>query len=606
MFIWTHALIDLQWADETSLDIIHRIVVSPAINHCFFLGGYRDNDSSLLQPLESMLQKIQSMDNPVTKVQLGGLDKSCTLDFVSETLYLPPNLDAVKKLASVIHHKTGGLALYTKSFLYELHREDLLCFNLSQRWQFDLDKIRCKDVSNDVVEYLMLRIAKLPRDLLLGLKIASCLGFTFDVITFYRAMDTKDVDLDEFIQVVESSGFIQRVNRNTMQWVHDNVQQAAYKMIPSSKVASLHLLIGGRLLMRIPKEDRDACVFDIVEQMNKGREFIKTQELKYDSAQLNLHAGRKSVSSLSFHSAAKYFDYGIKILGDEFWAINYDLTLSLHHGALEALFAISNYDRMGEIVDNILANATCLEDEIDAHLYTMRFLMSVGKANEVLGKSKDLLGTLGEPLPTEITKKVILQEFLATKAKLSKYEENDLLALSEMSDRQKLAAMQVLSFTVNAAIRCQPRLIPLLAFRGMNLTLDHGVSSLSASCIATYGCWLVNQQISKFEEGFRMGQIATKLMDRLREQSKPRVFVSVYGLINIWRQPFHACLDMLLQGYHLGMKQGDASNALSCLAMHGQMTWCCGTPLQEVIKALRLNCKNAIVSKQMVYAQTLV
>ena len=192
MFMDTLSVVDLQWADETSLDIIHRIVVSPTINYCFFLASYRDNDSTLLKPLESMFDKIQSMDNPVTKVSLGGLDKNCTLDFVSETLYLPPNLNAVNQLASIIHHKTGGLALYIKSFLFELQKEDLLCFDLSRRWQFDLDKIRSRDVSNDVVEYLMLRIARLPRDLLIGLRIASCLGFSFDISTFYRAMDTKE------------------------------------------------------------------------------------------------------------------------------------------------------------------------------------------------------------------------------------------------------------------------------------------------------------------------------------------------------------------------------------------------------------------------------
>eukprot|EP00984_Skeletonema_dohrnii_P035653 scaffold35674_cov150-Skeletonema_dohrnii-CCMP3373.AAC.1 len=450
-------------------------------------------------------------------------------------------------------------------------------------------------------------MAKLAKSrYLLGLRVASCLGSSFSLNTFQRAVDMKGVNLDDFVQFVEGNGFIQRVNQSTMHWAHDAVQQAAYKTISSSKVESLHLLIGGRLLVRTPKEDIDECVFDIVEQMNKGFNLIKTPEQKFDGAQLNLHAGQKAMSSLSFHSAAKYFICGIKILGDEFWGDNYDLMLSLHQKALEALFAIGDCESMDTIAANILANATCFEDEVNAHLYQMRHLSSIGRSNEVIRKCKDLLRRLGEPLPTEICKNVIIEEFVATKAKLKAFTEEELLTLPDMTDKNKLATMLFLSYTVNAAIVCQPSLIPLLTFRGMNLTLDHGVSSLSASCIATYGCWLVNQQISDFQEGYRIGQVATKLMNRRGGENKPRVFSSVYGLINVWRQPFQACLDKLLEGYELGMRQGDIDNAFGSLAMYGHMTTCCGSPLQDIVENYRLYCKNAIMFKESVFAHSLV
>ena len=582
--------------------------MSPDISHCFFLACYRDNDLALARPVEAMLDEVQSQaDMSIIKVPLGGLEIDSTHEFISESLCLPPNLNSVKQLANVVHHKTGGLIHYMKNFLYELCEEGLLCFKLNQRWQFNLDQIMQKDISCDVVEHLKHRMARLAKSrYLLGLRIASCLGSSFSVKTFQRATDIKGVNLDGFVQFVQSNGFIQCINQTTMHWVHDNVQQAAYKTISPSKIESFHLLIAGRLLIRTPKDLLDECVFDIVHHMDKGINLIKTPEQKCDGAQLNLRAGQKAMSSRSFHSAAKYFVCGIKILSDESWGVNYDLTLDLHRMAGKALLAIGD-ERIKTVAANILANATCFEDEVLAHLFQMRHLTSLGQPDEVIRMCKDLLQKLDEPLPTEVSKNVIIQEFIRTKAKLKTFTEEDLLALPYMTDKKKSTAMLILSCAVNAAILCQPYLIPLLSFRSMNLTLDHGVSSLTASCFATYGCWLVNNLISDFEEGFRMGQVATKLMNlRGEEYINSQVFVSVYGLINVWRQPFQACLDMLLEGYEVGMRQGDIHNAFNCIAMYGQMTTCCGSSLREMVECFRLYCKNAIMFNEHVYAHSLV
>ena len=102
-----------------------------------------------------------------------------------------------------------------------------------------------------------------------------------------------------------------------------------------------------------------------------------------------------------------------------------------------------------------------------------------------------------------------------------------------------------------------------------------------------------------------MGQVATKLMKRQGEDN-PGVFVSVYGLINMWRQPFQACLDMLRQGYELAMRQGNIDEAFNCLLVHGQMRACCGSSLHEMVESYRLYCKNAIMFKEHVHVHTLV
>ena len=593
--------LDLQWAGKTSLDVIKMITVSPDISHCFFLACYRDNDSAMAKPVETMLDEIQCQDIPVIRIPLGRLELDTTNDFISDTLSLPPHLKSVQLLANIVHHKTGGLIFYMKNFLHELYDEGLLRFTPSRRWQFDLSQITQKEISDDVVQHLMRRMERVAFNTryLLGLRIASCLGFSFKINILQKATNMEGSNLDGFIQFAVNNGFIQHVNHGKMNWAHDNIQMAAYHSIPESKIEAFHLLIGSRLLLGTSHDDMDNYVFDIVEQMNKGISLIRTTEQKFDSARLNLRAGRKAMASLSFQSAKNYFVCGIEILGEQYWEIDYDLTLSLHREALEALYCITDFSVLEAVTENVLAHALCFDDEVTAHYYQMRYLTSQGKLKEVLCKCKDLLQKLGEePLPSDISMNVVMQEFAETKTKMKGYTEEDLLALPAMTNRNKLAVMRILRYAELAAFVCMPPLAPVLTFRSVKLTLEFGVaSSLSASCIASYGSWLVNQQITDVEEGFNMGRVAGKLSNRYGEEFKSRLFIIIYGLINVWRQPFQASLDMLLKGYQIGMRFGDSDNAHTCLVVYGQIVISCSCPLPQMVANFRIYCKKMMLFK---------
>ena len=64
---------DLQWADETSLDVLQMIATDPDITYCLCVGCYRDDDKLLTQKVTRMLSRIKSHVT-VMSINLGEME----------------------------------------------------------------------------------------------------------------------------------------------------------------------------------------------------------------------------------------------------------------------------------------------------------------------------------------------------------------------------------------------------------------------------------------------------------------------------------------------------------------------------------------------------
>lgn len=115
-------------------------------------------------------------------------------------------------------------------------------------------------------------------------------------------------------------------------WQHDQVQQAAYELIPKNKQDSYHLLIGTRLYMDTPDEKMKDLIFFVVDNMNHGVALINDHDKRTEVAQLNLQAGEKALSSSAFQSASEYLLAGISFLdtGRHVVLMGYLAALSSH------------------------------------------------------------------------------------------------------------------------------------------------------------------------------------------------------------------------------------------------------------------------------------
>ena len=107
------------------------MVTDPDMRYILFVGVYRDNQLSSTQRMKKLLHAMQEQGVSLMSIKIGPIDKDCVNSLVSETLCLPPRL--CQSLSTLIHNKTGGMALFVMNFLKSLNEEGLLWFNLSSR-----------------------------------------------------------------------------------------------------------------------------------------------------------------------------------------------------------------------------------------------------------------------------------------------------------------------------------------------------------------------------------------------------------------------------------------------------------------------------------------
>mmetsp|Transcript_2684 Transcript_2684/g.4975 ORF Transcript_2684/g.4975 Transcript_2684/m.4975 type:complete len:104 (+) Transcript_2684:1134-1445(+) len=71
------------------------------------------------------------------------------------------------------------------------------------------------EIPADVVQYLTMQMTKLHQNnIQVALKVASCFGSQFDLLTFKKAKVTG-VALEEFLPILASSGFLQASSEST-------------------------------------------------------------------------------------------------------------------------------------------------------------------------------------------------------------------------------------------------------------------------------------------------------------------------------------------------------------------------------------------------------
>mmetsp|Transcript_22604 Transcript_22604/g.49001 ORF Transcript_22604/g.49001 Transcript_22604/m.49001 type:complete len:889 (-) Transcript_22604:208-2874(-) len=597
---------DLQWADETSLDVIRMIVTDPDIRYCLFIGVHRDNQSSSTNRVKKLLHGIQEQGVSFMAMRIGPIEKESINTILSETLCLPPRL--CQPLSTIIHSKTGGIALFMLDFLKSLKEEGLLWFDLSsRRWAFDTRGIDAKEISDDLVEHISKRMTRLPHGMQSGLKISACLGSSFSAGTLQKGFSRNDFDIDEFLRFSIESGYLREISSGKFMWAHDQIQQAAYELIPVTRREAFHLLLGSRMFLSTLAE-MDDVLFTIVGNMNIGIRLMKSQQQKLEVARLNLRAGEMAIASSSFNSAAEHLMIGIALLPDDSWVEEYDLTIRLYDAASEANYVTGDFGTLASIIQMPLLHARCLEDKLCTYNVLVRYLIASGQLREGISKSTNVLAQLGETLPEHVDNTLYAEEVELVKRSLMDLSEDDLLNLPLMTDERKLACMQFMNIVMSAAYCVEPLLSPILVFRMVRLSIDHGVCNISTFAFGLYGAWLVSAVNSDFEGGYRMGFLAISLMNRLEaNEFIPRVYTSVYGFINIWKEPFQAGQVKCLEGYDAGAMSGDTEFAVSCLFQYASCAFhSCGEDIAMLETSLRLYIRRAIQCKQEYSAKTLV
>ncbi|MEH2183936.1 ATP-binding sensor histidine kinase [Nostoc sp.] len=599
---------DLQWADLASLQLIKLLMEDR--RYLLLLGAYRDNEVQAAHPFIMTVEELKKAGKTVNTITLASLTLSDTNQLVADTLHCATERSL--PLTELIDRKTQGNPFFITQFLKSLHEDGQITFNRHQGyWECDIAQIKALSVTDDVVEFISHQLQKLPMKTQDVLKLAACIGNSFDLTTLAIVSQQSPTNVATALWKALQEGLIVPTSQTykffqaesseqadsqtavddrcvnlTYRFLHDRVQQAAYKLIAEDCKQATHLAIGQLLHASTPETELEANIFEIVNHLNIGIDLLVQPDKKLELAQLNLIAGRKAKAAIAYNAAVNYFTQGIDLLPSNTWTAHYELTLNLHHERLEAACLNTDFDKLAAWGDVILKSAASLLDTIKVHETRMMAFRSQGQFTKVIETGLQVLKLLGVEFPEQPTMADIGAAAQQTRQLWMGRAPLSLLDLPAMSDLHQLAAMQILTKLVPSAHIAAPPLLPLLIFKQVEMSIQCGNSSISIFSYADYGLILCGV-MGDIDAGYEFGQLSLKLLEQHQINAfKSRAYFIVNSFIRHWKEPLDHTIPCLLSAYHNGLENGDWECVALNLVSYSQCSYWSGRELNDLAEEM--------------------
>lgn len=601
---------DLQWADSSSMNLVHTLVrelneysrkLEGNTSSSFVLVmTCRDDETDQDHPFARAINRWhEDRDPEVHRLHLEDLDTRATQALINLALRLSEDDPSTAALSAVVHRKTGGNAFFVREFLKTLVDENILSYNFGPMlWTWDETRVQSALATDNVAALLTRRLRLLPPASQVALQIAACLGHSFHTSHLFAVLDVAQNHLapaskgisvaavEENLAALVSDGFLDQTGDN-FSFVHDQIQMAALELIPSSHLTGFKLCVGQQLLTVLDVSCFSSMevahgLFLAVDLCNEGAAAVAELD-KPTLAKHSLRAGELALQKSAFAAALKYMAMGIRYVGDDNWS-DYDLMLRLRTGAMEVAYCQADFESMSGHMDSILSRDIPIDDKVRAYTVRISYLGSCERYMDALSVACSVLRDLGLvtlPLAPSLFK--IVKELGKTKRMVKDHSVSTLLALPMMEDPRRIAAMGILDKMATFAYLCNEKLLLLLFLLAMQWTLKYGLCEYSPYVITCYGFILILLGDDP-NRAYMFGETGIALVERLNVKvNRSKTVRCFYAFVHIRTRDMRAAIKPLLFGYQIGMESGDIESAMLNLSHHDMYLFLTASrPLKEL------------------------
>ena len=543
------------WLDDDSTQILSATLRSGTDVQVVLVGRSLDLDRlEALQP--------QSIDG-CYRMTVAPLDVVGVSQLIASTLQ-DENVDP--SIADLVHDLTAGFPLHVRQLIQRSLENRIVAYDpLSHAWAWRADDLASLDVAPNVADLIAQSVRLLSPTHRKVLAAAACSGHPFTIEASAAAADTTPDLAAEAIWAGVERRIIRRSGGLThtatylsldmeYDFVHDRVADAALSMIDHSEQATARLRLGWH------HAGRDELTMAGL-QLAAGGSSVADANDRMEVATKLQEAAEFARASASFVMARTFFEAGISLLDrvagqktDVAAKDRLDLTLRL--GAAEAAFFQADYDRMTELLDMVEASTDDPAVQLRAATYRCRAHYSRQEVEKAVEVGLAALALAGHELPTRAVKARTATALIGLRRRLRSYSDADLLQLPTCTNHETVELHHLLHELFTSLYGVRPELLPLVAAKGVDLTLRHGLSPFSPVAFALYG--LLHTFVGDHDRSSRFGRLAIILADRDQFlRTRPRVHFLYYNFIHHWHEPVESALDTLAQSFDEAVANGD-------------------------------------------------
>jgi PAS domain S-box-containing protein len=578
---------DLQWLDAATLDLLEDLLTRSELQHLMLIGAYRDNEVNAAHPLMRKLEAIKSAGGNVKEITLGPLAQEHVGQLLANALRCENGRS--EPLAQLVHEKTGGNPFFAIQFISSLAEEKMLVFKHDAGcWTWDLDHIHAKGYTDNVVDLMIMKLARLSAQTQAALQQMACLGNVAGITTLSNVLEMPQDQAHAALWEGVCQGLVEQLD-GSYKFIHDRVQEAAYSLIPETSRAEAHLRIGRLLTARTPPERREETVFDIVNHLNRGGALITSRAERENLAELNLIAGKRAKASAAYASALKYLIAGAELLGNDCWERRRDLMFALQLERAECEFLTGEMLAADERVTTISNRARNTIERAAVACLQLDARTGLFQLERAVGVARNYLQHMGIAFPPHPTDDEAGREYEQIWRQLGNRTIGEVADLPLMSDAESLAAMDVLTKALVPAVYTGPNLECLTVCRAVNLCLERGNCEASPVAYAMLARIII-RRFHDYKTAFQFGQLGLELIERRGlKRFQARSYNCLAYFVVFWMKHVRACIDLSRRAFDAANRIGDVTYAnYANVALNSALLFA-GGPLSDVQRQAELS-----------------
>jgi predicted ATPase/signal transduction histidine kinase len=545
---------DLQWLDAATLDLLEDLLTHPELRYLMVVGAYRDNEVDAHHPLRARLQAIRDTGAAVHEVRLLPLARPHIEQLIAESLHCPA--PSVMGLAQLVQDKTAGNPFFVIQFLQALAEESLLAYDpVARRWRWDAQRIHAKGYTDNVVDLMIGKLARLPLATRQALQHLACLGNAVQAQTLAQVLDLPPQRVQAVLWPAVRLELVAPLE-STWAFVHDRIHEAAYSLIAEQDRAAMHLRIGRLLAEQVPDQHREEAIFEIVGQLNRGAALIEASTERAQLAALNLLAGRRAKAASAYGSALAYLKVGEQMLEGVATAHPHPLHFDLALNLAECEFLTGQLGQADERLVSLALHASTAAEGVAVACLHMDVCLMLDRSDRAVAVCLAWLRQVGIhwlPNPGDET---VRGEYDQIALLLGERSIEQLIDLPLMTDTTSRATLEALCKLFAPALQTNANLACLTICKAVSLSLTHG--NCDASCMLYANVGRVSRRYGDYATGYRFGRLGCELVERRGLQRfEAGTFLCFSMFVARWTRPVSECRELLRRAFVAANRVGN-------------------------------------------------
>jgi PAS domain S-box-containing protein len=571
---------DLQWLDAATLELLEDLLTQSDLRHLMLVGAYRDNEVDNSHPLTGKLQAIRNAGVKVDELRLTPLSSLHIRQLIAESLHCQP--ERIEPLAQLVRGKTAGNPFFVIQFLQALVDGDLLTFDHDARqWSWDPERIHAKGYTDNVVDLMLGKLARLPAETQQALQQLACLGNVAGIGKLSAVLSVSEAQVHAALWEAIRQELV-APQENAYVFVHDRIHEAAYTLIPEASRAEAHLRIGRLLAAQTPPEKRDEAIFEIVGQLNRGAALITEPDEREQLAELNLLAGQRAKASTAYASALAYLSTGAALLNDDGWKRRHELTFALALNRAECEFLTGQLAAADQRLVALTERATTTVEHAVVACLQIDVCLVLDQSARSVEVCLAYLRHVGIEWSAHPDDEDVRREYQRIWSQLGDRRIEELIDLPLMDDAETLGTVEALSKLFAPALQTNSNLACLTICKAVSLSLERGNCDASCVLYANVGR-VAGPRFGDYQAGYRFGKLGCELVE---QRGLTRFEASTYLCFSIfvrrWMKPVRTCRDLLDRASAAANRIGDLPyGAYTRNSLNSDLLFA-GEPLPEV------------------------